>query len=85
MKAKHFFGISMALLGLLILVLSLTNFNPPAAFALGPSASLRGQWTPAPASQAGDDSEIGSTDGIIVMGIVIVLIVTLPLALHKKR
>ncbi len=85
MKAKHVFGIVVVLLGLLILILSLANFNPPAAFALSSDASQTGQSTPTHALQEGDDSEIGSTDGIVVMGMVIVLIVTLPLALNKKR
>ncbi|KXK14020.1 MAG: hypothetical protein UZ14_CFX002001360 [Chloroflexi bacterium OLB14] len=30
------------------------------------------------------DTEIGSTDGILIMGIVIMLIVTLPILLRKK-
>jgi hypothetical protein len=40
------------------------------------------QPTPTPITQL--ESEIGSTDGILVMGIVIVLIVTLPILFRKK-
>jgi hypothetical protein len=67
-----------------MLALVLPNFNQTAVAAqstIAASSSL--QSTPTP--QAEDVSVIGSTDGILIMGIVIVLIVTLPLLFHKKR
>ena len=84
MNAKHIYTIITILLGLLLVILVLPNFNPPAALAQGsiPHALAFQQLTPTP--QAGDVSEIGSTDGILVMGFVIVLIVTLPLIFRKK-
>ena len=82
MKTRYFLVITAALLGFLILALSLTNFNPTDALAMGFNAS---QVSQAGAAQANGGSEIGSTNGIVVMGIVIVLIVTLPLALRGKK
>ncbi len=81
MKSKHLFGVAAALLAVLIFALSLTNFNPSSAFALA-SAPLQHA---SPIMQENDDSEIGSTDGIVVMGVVIVLIVTLPLAIRGRK
>jgi hypothetical protein len=85
MKAKHFFTVTALLLGLLIALLAVTNFDPPVALARDKTASHALNQQATPAAQEGGDSEIGSTDGILVMGVVIVLIVTLPLVFHKKR
>lgn len=35
--------------------------------------------------QPEDESEIGSTDGIVVMGVIIVLIVALPILVRRKH
>ena len=84
MKAISSFGIFAALLLALIVILAMSNFNPSMESGqLAGSASLVQQATPTPGS--GDASEIGSTDGILFMGIVIVLIVTLPLLFHKRN
>ena len=70
----------------LLLMLTAINFNPPAVLAqsaLSNKMTLR--QTPALTPVQEDGSEIGSTDGILIMGIVIVLIVTLPLIFHKRK
>ena len=77
------FGFVIILLIGLVLALSITNFNQPFALAQPASAGMMAQQsTPAPTAQ--DVSEIGSTDGILVMGVVIVFIVILPLLFRKK-
>lgn len=84
MKTTFTLIVSISLFILLMLALVLPNFNQTAVAAqstIAASPSL--QITPTP--QAEDVSVIGSTDGILIMGIVIVLIVTLPLLFHKKR
>lgn len=82
-KTTRILGIFTLLFALLVFALAITNFNPPVAFAQNTdAASTLQQATATPI--AGQVSEIGSTDGILVMGIVIVLIVTLPLLLRKK-
>lgn len=83
MKAKHIFNVTVLLLSILTMVLVLINFNPPVAFAKDTVTMALQQATPTP--QAADISEIGSTDGILIMGIVIVLIVILPLIVQKRK
>ena len=76
-------GLVALLLITLTLALVASNFISADAFANPATAGmLIQQPTPTPITQL--DSEIGSTDGILVMGIVIVLIVTLPLLFRKK-
>lgn len=67
---------------LLFAVLAFANFSPSAMPVQG-AAGVALQTTPTP--QADDASVIGSTDGILIMGLVIVLIVTLPLLFRKRR
>lgn len=84
MKGISSFGILITLLTALILLLALTNFNTSAVSAeqlAGAAAGIRQTTTPTPI--VGEVSEIGSTNGILIMGVVIVLIVTLPLLFHK--
>lgn len=83
MKANHIFSVTVLLLSLLTMALVLINFNPPVAFAKDNVTAAVQQVTPTP--QATDVSEIGSTDGILIMGIVIVLIVILPLIFQKRK
>lgn len=85
MKAKNIFGIIALLLSILTLLLVLTNFNPPAALAQNASSNLTAFQQATPTPQVEDASEIGSTDGILIMGVVIVLIVTLPLIFQKRK
>lgn len=47
------------------------------------AASLALQATPTPPAE--DISEIGSTDGIFIMGVVIILIVTVPVLFPRKK
>ncbi|MBI5822678.1 MAG: hypothetical protein HZB18_01530 [Chloroflexi bacterium] len=67
---------------ILVSLLAFANFNQPAVSAQS-TAGLALQTTPTP--PVDDTSVIGSTDGILIMGIVIVLIITLPLLFRKKR
>jgi Na+/H+ antiporter NhaC len=80
MKANLSLGIIVFLLAVILLALVFANFNPPAASARTAASQIQ-----LATAQAQDDSEIGSTDGILVMGVVIVLIVTLPLLFRRPR
>jgi hypothetical protein len=74
------------LLTALLLMLTAVNFNPPAVLTQNAlSNSITFQQTPLSLPAQQDGSEIGSTDGILIMGIVIVLIVTLPLIFQKRK
>jgi hypothetical protein len=84
MKANQRLGIAFVITALLVFVLAFGNFNQPAASGAGVyAASAQAQVTPTPLPDP--TSEIGSTDGILFMGIVITLIVTLPLLFRRKK
>lgn len=65
---------------LLALVSTALVYSAPTA--VPPSAALILQVTPTPPAQ--DLSEIGSTDGIVIMGILIALIVIVPILLRRE-
>ncbi len=84
MKTTFTPTVNIIVLIIVILALVLINFNQPAVSAQGSRTAMASlQTTPTP--QTEDVSVIGYTDGILVKGIVIVLIVTLPLLLRKKK
>lgn len=85
MKINRHFGLFSLLLFLLVTALVLTSFHQPTVLAQQTTAALtlQQETTPTPVLQAAD--EIGSTDGILLMGVVIVLIVILPLLFHKQE
>ena len=77
------FGFIIIIIVGLVLAFVLLNFNAQTVSAQNFSAGMIiQQATPTVAVETA--SEIGSTDGILVMGIVITLIVTIPLLFRKK-
>ena len=83
MKTIYIFGLAFIFL-LFIFVLTSANFSQSFAPAQTPQSSfviLR--TTPTP--DIGGVSEIGSTGGIMLMGVVITIIVTVPLFFHRKK
>jgi hypothetical protein len=84
MKIHRYLGSLTLLIILLVAVLVLTSFHQPAVLAQQTNAALTLQQEPTPVSVLQAADEIGSTDGILLMGIVIVLIVILPLLFHKQ-
>ena len=61
---------------------ALTYFPPSNTQSAMSSAAFFSQITPTPEQQ--DKSEIGSTDQIVVLGVVICIIVVLPILLRRK-
>jgi hypothetical protein len=80
MKRTYLFYALVALVAILIATLTILNFFPSYALTQHAAGALQ-QVTPTPPV---DSSEIGSTDGILIMGFVIALIVTLPLIFRKQ-
>jgi hypothetical protein len=73
------------------LVLSLTLAAVSAALTFSAPIPIQGSYSSAalfiqdtPTPQQADESEIGSTDGIILMGGVIVVIIIAPIFLRRK-
>jgi len=83
MKPTHIFGITILLIAIIAGTLILSAFNQPYASAkdLG-AAGLRVQVTSTP--DAEDHSVIGSTDGIVLMGFLIVCIIITPLLFRRR-
>lgn len=82
---KNYLSVGLITLLLITLIIGFvsTNFISADSFSLSPaSAGMLQQITTTPLLI--NTSEIGSTDGIFIMGIVIVLIVILPLVFRKK-
>lgn len=69
----------------LVFVLASINFGQPEAAAKNLGAASLSAQIPTPTQNGEDLSEVGSTDGIVVMGFVLVAIVTLPLLFHRKE
>jgi hypothetical protein len=84
MKTSPVFGIALIFLTL-VFVLASTNFGQPEAAAKNLGAASLSMQIPTPTQSGGDLSEIGSTDGIVLMGFVLVAIVTLPVLFHGRR
>ena len=84
MKTTLTLIVNITLFVILILLLVQPYFNQPVVSAQGSNTLALIQTTPTPQAEAENVSVIGSTDGILAMGIVIVLIVTLPLLFRKK-
>ena len=84
MKTSHFLGIVL-IFASLVLVLVAATFLPQSMVStqnLGASA-LYAQITPTPGED--DTSVIGSTDGILIMGFVIMFIIITPVIIYKSK
>ena len=83
MKTKHSIWIASLFIAL-VAALMVAVFNQPSVAAQNPHlASISMQTTPTLIPQG--VSEIGSTDGILLMGFIIVLIVIIPVLVHRKK
>ena len=82
MKTTHIFGIAFLFI-LLVLALVIATFNPSIASAQNTTASISLQTAPTPIQNG--ISEIGSTDGIMLMGVIISMIVIVPVLFRRKK
>ncbi len=84
MKPIHILGISALIVLLISTSLILSAFHLPPEPTTGfNTLTLQGKIA-FPQIDTGD-SEVGNTTGIFIMGVVIVLIITVPLFLRKKK
>lgn len=84
MKPMHILGIATLIVLMLATTLILSAFHQPMEPTTGLNTlTLQSKIVPL---QIGTDlSVVGSTTGILIMGFVIVLIVSVPLLLRKKK
>ena len=82
MKTTYIFGIAFLFITL-VLALVITNFAPSIASAQNMAASISLQTTPTPTGEG--ISVIGSTDGIMLMGVIITMIAIIPVLFRKQK
>jgi len=83
MKTSKIIGFTSLFITLMILA-ALAALNQPFVSAKTPRAGAFSlQTTPTPTAE--NISEIGSTDGIFIMGCIILLIVTVPVLYYRKK
>jgi preprotein translocase subunit SecG len=82
MKTTHILGIIFLFI-ILVFALVIANFNPSFASAQNTAASISLQTTPTPIGEG--TSVIGSTDGIMLMGVIISMIVIVPVLFRRKK
>jgi hypothetical protein len=83
MKTSHIFGLTVLVLMVVAGALIASTFSHPTVSAQQFKAGISAQVTSTPALE--DNSVIGSTDGILVMGVIIVIIIVTPLVFRRKR
>jgi hypothetical protein len=84
MKTSHIFGITLVFITL-VFVLASVNFSKAKLAAQNLSAASFSQQIATPSPMTDGESEVGSTDGIVIMGFVLAIIVTMPILFHRKR
>ncbi len=83
MKTIYVFGLALVFLLLLVALVNVDANHSLASAQNQAGAFPAMQITQTPPAE--DDSEVGSTDGIMLMGVVITFIVVMPLLFHRKR
>jgi len=85
MKTSYIFGIALFLIVLIFVLVAAVNFEHPVASAKDLSAAAFSLQTDSPTPRVEGISEVGSTDGIVIMGFVLVIVVMVPLIFRRKR
>jgi hypothetical protein len=84
MKTSYIFGIALIFI-ILVFALAAANFDYPTASAKNLGAASLSMQIATSTPPAGDRSEVGSTDGIVIMGFVLVIVVTMPVLFRRKK
>jgi uncharacterized phage infection (PIP) family protein YhgE len=84
MRTSYIFGTALIFFTLIFVVASL-NYGQQAAPNHNLSAAALSQQIATPTPSTENISEVGSTDGIVIMGVVLVFVVTLPILFRKKK
>jgi hypothetical protein len=85
MKTPYIFGIALVLIVLVFALVAAANFEHPTVSAKNLSAASLSMKVATPTPSVGDRSEVGSTDGIVIMGFLLVIVVTVPVLFHIKK
>ena len=83
MKKSHFLGIILIFASFVLMLVAATIMQPAISTQSLSASAFYAQITPTPIT--GDASVIGSTDGILLMGFVIMLIIIVPVMFYKNK
>lgn len=85
MKTLYIFGIALIFIVLVFALVAFANFDHPSVSAKNLSAASLSMQITTPTQPADNVSEVGSTDGIVIMGFVLVIVVTVPVLIRRKK
>jgi hypothetical protein len=85
MKTSHVFGIALVIIVLILVFTATANIDRSKVSAKNLGAASLSMQIATPTPTAEGVSEVGSTDGIVIMGFVLVIIVTVPVLFHRKK
>jgi hypothetical protein len=85
MKTSYIFGIALAFIVLVFVLAAAANIDQSKVSAKNLGAASLSMQIATPIQPAEGVSEVGSTDGIVIMGFVLAIIVTLPVLFHRKK
>jgi hypothetical protein len=85
MKTSYIFGITLTFIVLVFALVAVANFDYPTVSQKNLSAASLSMQISTPDQPADNVSEVGSTDGIVIMGFVLVIIVIVPVLFRKKK
>jgi hypothetical protein len=85
MKTSYIFGITLTFIVLVFALVAVANFDYPTVSPKNLSTVSLSMQISTPDQPADNVSEVGSTDGIVIMGFVLVIIVIVPVLFRKKK
>ena len=85
MKTSYIFVITLTFIVLVFALVAVANFDYPTVSPKNLSTASLSMQISTPDQPADNVSEVGSTDGIVIMGFVLVIIVIMPVLFRKKK
>ena len=85
MKTSYIFGITLLLIVLVFGLVAAASFDHPKPVAQNLSAAALPLKIATPTAPVKGISEVGSTDGIVIMGAVVAMTIIVPLLILRKR
>jgi hypothetical protein len=85
MKTLHIFGIALIFIVLVFVLAATANIEQSKVSAKNLGAASLSMQIATPTPHGEGVSVVGSTDGIVIMGFVLAIVVTLPVLFHRKK
>jgi len=85
MKTSYIFVITLTFIVLVFALVAVADFDYPTVSPKNLSTASLSMQISTPDQPADNVSEVGSTDGIVIMGFVLVIIVIVPVLFRNKK